>query len=358
MGVVVELLRIGERPTPIDATEAMHSLDPPGSCGHSAQQPRLQGDRHGSQCTRTEEAGDTLAGIPTEGEQAAFRQPAVQMDDTFARTAAAVIGDDRHRGVLRRGSHQRRDGRVQGLVDATDRVCERPGDVPGRARIMEAPEVMRHRVGGPVDDHERVPALAGEQRAREHGAARDPVEQALERPLMPPRTGAELLEIAEREAADQAPQLGIEAPRVDEGPVDRGGERALEAAHHDTGHRLGRIGRGHGHDSDPPARSRQPRPDRRRLPVAAVHEAHAIRPRDALGEVQDAMPARVDARHERGPGGEGRGGNRGAETAPRPLPHELPEDREASRLDPRLDEVERRPVEADHQQRRRHPRLS
>src|SRR5262249_13938849 len=153
------------------------------------------------------EAGNSPTRVATEGEQAALRQTAIQMNDPIARTSAAVIRYDGHRSSWRR-SHERPDGRVQGLIDPRDRIREGSRDVPRRARIVEAPEVMRHGVGGTVDDHERVPGLAREQRSGEVRPAGDAVEQALESPRMPPRSGVELLEVAERQPAHQLPELG------------------------------------------------------------------------------------------------------------------------------------------------------
>jgi hypothetical protein len=158
--------------------------------------------------------------------------------------------------------------------------------------------MVRDRVRLAVHHHERVPRLAPEERRRERRAALDAVEEAREGILVPAGPGRHLLEVGEREPADQAADVGPECARVDEGAVDRRGERAVEAAHHHAVDRLGRIRRGHGEHGDPPARRREARPERRSPAPAAVHEADAIGPGHALGEVEDAVAARVDAGDE------------------------------------------------------------
>ena len=52
---------------------------------------------------------------------------------------------------------------------------------------------------------------------------------------------------------------------------------------------------------DAPARRSEPVPERRGAPVAAVDEAEPVAGLVALGEVPDAVPACIDAGHERRP---------------------------------------------------------
>src|SRR5262249_358073 len=132
VGGVVELLRIGERPGPLDAAQAGDALESPGGSRPPSQPPRpprVGPDPHG---TRAEAAGNSPTRVATEGEQAALRQTAIQMNDPIARTSAAVIRYDGHRSSWRR-SHERPDGRVQGLIDPRDRIREGSRDVPRRA---------------------------------------------------------------------------------------------------------------------------------------------------------------------------------------------------------------------------------
>ena len=170
--------------------------------------------------------------------------------------------------------------------------------------------------------------------------------------LVPARSGRDLLEVRERHAADQPLDVGVERARVDERAVDRGRERGVEAAHHDAVDRLGRICRRDGEDGDAAAGGAEPRPQRRHAAPAAVDEADAVRPGDALGEVEHAVATGVHAGHERRPCGERRGGHRRPQPAPRPAREQRAERGQLAGRDPGADEVERRPVEPDHEQRR------
>ena len=143
---------------------------------------------------------------------------------------------------------------------------------------MEAPEVVRNRVRFAEHDHERVPGLALLQHAGERRAPSDAVEQARQRHRMPTRTGRDLLEVGERHAPDDSLDVRVERTGMDERAVDGGRERAVEAAHHDTVDRLGRVRRRDRQDGDPPRGGVQVIPQRRHPPEAAVHEAQAVRP--------------------------------------------------------------------------------
>ena len=257
-----------------------------------------------------------------ERQESALGETAVQVDDPVAGAAAPVV---RHHGHHRVGGcrgDQLADRRVERLVDAPDGVRERSGRMARRARVVEAPEMVRHRVRLAEDDHEGVPALAPEEHPGERRAPRDAVAQTGEGGRVPAGPGGDLLEVGEGQASDEPFDLRVERTRMDEGAVDRRGERAVEAAHHHARHGFWRIGGRHGHDRDAAAGGREPRPQRGRPAMAAVDEADGVGARYARAEVEDAVPSRIDARHHRRPGRERRGRHGGAETAPRPVPHQ------------------------------------
>ncbi len=269
------------------------------------------------------------------------------MQRTIARATASVVGHEGHEapgpGRVDDGSH----GRVDRFVDRTDGVGEW-ARLPARRRsIVEAPEVMRDGVGLAEHDHHGIEALAREQPRRESGAAHHAVEQPLEGGRMPARPGRDLLEVGERQPADAAANLWPERRWMHERPVDSGRQRTVPAAHHDPIDRLGRVRTGHRQHGDAASGSAEAIPQGGHAPVRPVRELEVPAARGSPSEVEHAVPPRIDARHQRRPRGKRRRGHRRPERAPGAARHQGREVRQAPATHPRLDQIERRPVESD-----------
>jgi hypothetical protein len=208
--------------------------------------------------------------------------------------------------------------------------------------------VVRRRVALAEIDREQVPTPAREQEERELGAALDARAQRLGQALVETRlVGRKLVDVVEALLAEAFAQLAVERARPHEARVGRERDRRVPAAHeHAMGQALGRIGGRKEEHRAGAADAIQPCGERGRSAYAAGGEAHAVTaPR---GEVEDAVHARIHARQQRAPVGQG--GRR--HHAPQRRVHAAVHQREELRQphsSERAHHVEVRAVEADQQ---------
>jgi hypothetical protein len=99
-------------------------------------------------------------------------------------------------------------------------------------------------------------------------------------------------------------------------------------------------------DAEPTLRPPQPVPDRRRPSEAPVHEAELVPALVALGEIPDAVPPGIHARDDGGPGVRSQGMGGRPQDAAGPFAARPADVRQLPCAQHRIDDVERRRVEA------------
>jgi len=95
---------------------------------------------------------------------------------------------------------------------------------------VEAPEVVRHGVRLAEHDHERVPALAREQHAASFVRRATPSSSRASARACQPGPVVTSWKSANGTRPTAPLEVAVERARVDEGAVDRGRQRAVEAA--------------------------------------------------------------------------------------------------------------------------------
>ena len=236
----------------------------------------------------------------------------------------------------------------------TRRLVEDPVHLGDRARqavgLPLRPAEVVDVVCGHEDDEEQLGVVAvrepGDDLDLLRGGPADEIEVELslrEREL-----------VVQLERAEALPELRPQLFRVRQALLARG---CVEAGDGEAVH-LGRRPRERDvDDARAPARAAEPVPDGRSAAKAAVDEAELVAGLVSLGEVPDPVPARVDAGHDRRPGVRCQRMGRRAQDAAGACVAEPRQVGQLPRGQHRVDDVERRRVEAyDGQVWTGHPR--
>ena len=346
--VVRVFFEVSLRPRPVEhgvshagfqaaQTSLAETVDGPlqlaGQVGDPPQLDRVENPRH-------------LVGHPAfERQEPRLAEPAVWIHDPVAHAAEAVIGHHQHRGVVGHQTFQLAQLLVQFLIDPQDAVLlsRRVAGELWRIRIAVLPEMMAHAVRLAVENHHAVPRPAGHQVLGRRGFLANRFKDGFDGQI-----GPALVDLVDRKRADGMTtdvlfQLLDQLRRMDGPRVDRRSLAAetgrVEAADHHAVDRFRRVGARYGDRNHLPAGLAEDLPERSCFALAAVDKLQLVAARPLPGEVEDAVLARILARHEAAPGGERHRRHRRPQRSVSPVLHQRGDVRQFALGHPRANQV-------------------
>ena len=267
-----------------------------------------------------------------------LREPGIEVDDT-THAPGTVVGDHHEVTVQADGLTNRTDCLVEMAVDRGHPALHSLSFPLQPAVVLDV--VGRH------EDHEQQVWL---EALRQPEAGIDSLPDRSAHPLdvdVPVAVERQL--VVEHELVVTTAKIGEQRVRIGEPALTRS---CVDAGDEEPVHLGSRPREGHVDDADGATCGRQMVPDRRSPTIASVHHSQPVTGLVPLAEVPHPVATGVDAGEHRRPRLCRQRMGRRAQDAPTPGLEDLGEVGELPRFDHRIDDVERRRVQADDRQSR------